>query len=90
MQVDDAFVRDAMDRFNAYKGKPKATDEEMFRAGIEIALAVAAERGLVVPDGAPRMWAVKDAEGQLDAVRHYAHSRKDEKFVRVAVVEIKE
>lgn len=51
--------------------------------------------GMVVPDGAPRMWAVKDIDGAMHTVS--ASRRKSEcacadgeTVVRVAIVEIKE
>lgn len=86
MRVDDAFIRDVMAR----------VDEARYPIDIiEATLAVAADRGLVVPEGARKMWAVKTTRG-LRTVRHdrdqvfgYCDDG-DETVVRVAIVEIKE
>lgn len=86
MQVDDAFVRDVNARL------PEFPDREQV---IAATLAVAAERGMVLPEDAVRMWAVKTTRG-LRTVRHdrdQAFGYCDdggETVVRVAIVEIKE
>lgn len=55
MRVDQGFVDSVM-----------ATTEGRYpHEIIEATLAVAAERGLVVGEGAVRMWAVKSAGGRL-------------------------
>jgi hypothetical protein len=60
---------------------------------------VAAERGMVVPDDAPRMWAVRDCGCPIDIhnaeffpYREHAddYCEHGEAVVRVAIVEIKE
>ena len=86
MQVDDAFVE-------AVRKEAGYHDDD--RGIIEATLAVAAERGMVVPEGARKMWAVKTTRG-LRTVRHdrdqvfgYCDDG-DETVVRVAIVEIKE
>ena len=85
MQVDDAFIAEVESRCQG----------DSNRDIIAATLAVAAERGMVVGEGAPRMWAVKTTRG-LRTVRH----DRDQAFgycddgdgtvVRVAIVEIKE
>ena len=81
MQVDDAFV-DAVRKEAGYH------DDD--RDIIAATLAVAAERGLVVPEGAPRMWGVRTLDGRLHIGRNQINCQEGEIFVRVANAEIKE
>lgn len=85
MQVDDAFVLAVMARVG---------DARYPIDIIAATLAVAAERGMVVPDGAPKMWAVTDTDGRMHAVSTSRRKSEGacaagETVVRVAVVEIK-
>lgn len=89
MQVDDAFVAAVV--ASVKHGRWDLSYEDI----IEATLAVAAERGMVVPEGARKMWAVKTTRG----LRTVGHDRDqvfgycddgDETVVRVAIVEIKE
>ena len=88
MRVDQGFVDSVM-----------ATTEGRYpHEIIEATLAVAAERGLVVPEDAVKMWAVKNADGSIDCdtiqkKQKLARVRLNsvgETVVRVAVVEVKE
>lgn len=85
MRVDDAFV-------TAVRKEAGYHDDD--RGIIEATLAVAAERGMVVPEGAPRMWAIKSSDGieQVCAEEDTAidYRLSGETVVRVAIVEIKE
>jgi len=85
MQVDDAFVRDVMAK----------VDEARYPIDIIGAtLSVAAERGLVVPDVAMRMWATFCGDRMTQIYRSEDNARHlkmdDEIVVKVAIVEIKE
>jgi hypothetical protein len=91
--VDDAFIRDVESRIVQKDGRSYAGDI------IAATLAVAAERGLVVPDDAPKMWVVRDCGCPIDIheteffpCREHADDYCDlgETVVRVAIVEIKE
>lgn len=91
MQVDDAFVREFESHIVPEGGRSYIGDI------IAATLAVAAERGLVVPEGAAgavRTWAIKSPDGfeQVCADRDIADEYRlpDETVVRVAIVEIKE
>ncbi len=91
MSVDDAFIRDVESRIVPKDGRSYAGDI------IAATLAVAAERGLVVPDDAPKAWARKEDTGLIDVEGVFVW-RDDaeenlfagETVVRVAIVEIKE
>lgn len=84
-QADDAFLADVIERAgNHYP-------HDIIRA----TLAVAAERGLVVGEGAPRMWAVKGRDGAVGDAFSERDDANDyrglgETVVRVAIVEVKE
>lgn len=88
VQVDDAFVRDVQSKLKAYANR------EEVASYIAATLAVAAERGMVVPDDARRMWAVKTNAGLFHpcGIKRAAelNCQAGETVVRVAVVEIKE
>lgn len=88
MQVDDAFVREFESHIVPEGGRSYIGDI------IAATLAVAAERGLVVPEGAPRMWATFSGEKMTHIYRaedNARHLKMDgETVVRVAIVEIKE
>lgn len=84
MKIDDAFLRAVLEKAGTHYPL------DIMRA----TLAVAAERGLVVPDGAPRMWAVKLGD-EFHTVRYHREQSiggciTGETVVRVAIVEIKE
>ena len=84
MKIDDAFLRAVLEKAGTHY------PYDIIRA----TLAVAAERGLVVPDGAPRMWAVKLGD-EFHTVRYHREQSiggciTGETVVRVAIVEIKE
>lgn len=84
MKVDQEFVDAVM-----------ATTEGRYpHEIIEATLAVAAERGMVVPEGAPKMWASKGENGLSDPVYFKTTAESlalsGETVVRVAIVEIKE
>jgi hypothetical protein len=88
VKVDDAFF-DAVSKI-----LPRCSEEFDFARVVRATLAVAAERGLIVPDDAPKMWAVKSSYGieQVCAEEDTAidYRLSDETVVRVAIVEIKE
>ena len=97
VKVDDAFVAAVMQRSRDNQPHRDAGDEEVFRGAIEIVLSVAAERGLVVPEDAPRAWAVAGPNGEPSTVRLFAthtaasnYAIQGATVVRVAIVEIKE
>lgn len=84
VKIDDAFISAVLEKAGTHYPL------DIMRA----TLAVAAERGLVVPDGAPRMWAVKLGD-EFHTVRYYRKQSivgciTGETVVRVAIVEIKE
>jgi hypothetical protein len=87
VKVDDAFIRAVLEKAGTHY------PIDIMRA----TLAVAAERGLVVPDGAPRALARKEDTGLIDVEGVFVW-RDDaeenlfagETVVRVALVEIKE
>jgi len=87
VKVDDAFVQ----------AVAMACKNERLSEVIRATLAVAAERGLVVPEDAPRAWARKEDTGLIDVEGVFVW-RDDaeenlfagETVVRVAIVEIKE
>lgn len=87
MQVDDAFYQAVMWRLPMF---PSTLDV------IRATLAEAAERGLVVPEGAPRMWGVKTCNklNPLKVFRTHTAATSaafgEGTVVRVAIVEIKE
>jgi hypothetical protein len=90
VKVDDAFF-DAVSKI-----LPRCSEEFDFARVVRATLAVAAERGLIVPDDAPKAWAVaefgKPCPGMVFAT-HTAASKyapQGTAVVRVAVVEIKE
>lgn len=86
MQVDDAFVAAVLEKSGTHY------PIDIIRA----TLAVAAERGLVVPEGAPRMWGVKTCNklNPLKVFRTHTAATSaafgEGTVVRVAIVEIKE
>ncbi len=84
VKIDDAFISAVLEKAGTHYPL------DIMRA----TLAVAAERGLVVPDGAPRMWAVKLGD-EFHTVRYHREQSiggciTGETVVRVAIVEIKE
>lgn len=86
MQVDDEFVEAVRKEYGINAGD---------RGIIAATLAVAAERGMVVPEGAAKMWASKEGKYFRDFYRTVGEAKMAEKVfcetvVRVAVVEIKE
>lgn len=85
MQVDDAFVAAVLEKSGTHY------PIDIIRA----TLAVAAERGLVVPPDAVKMWAVTDTDGRMHTVSTSRRKSEGacaagETVVRVAVVEVKE
>lgn len=89
MQVDDEFVRELFAR--GPKEVPgDMSDEEHCRIACEIILAVAAERGLLVPEGAQWMNAVRTARGDLLLLLRCYRALPGDELVRVAIVEVKE
>lgn len=88
MQVDDEFVLAVRDKSGESRCEKKI---------IAATLAVAAERGLVVPDDASKGWAVAESGGKPHPGMVFNHrasawtyAPKGTAVVRVAVVEIKE
>lgn len=87
MNVDDAFIRAVLEKAGTHY------PIDIMRA----TLSVAAERGMVVPEDAPRAWARKEDTGLIDVEGVFVW-RDDaeenlfagETVVRVAIVEIKE
>ena len=87
MKVDDSFISAVLEK----AGTHYPLDI------IAATLSVAAERGLVVPEDAPRAWAVAGPNGEPSTVRLFATHTAASKYaiqgatvVRVAIVEIKE
>ena len=86
MKVDDSFISAVLEKAGTHYPL------DIMRA----TLAVAAERGLVVPEGAPRMWGVKTCNklNPLKVFRTHTAATSaafgEGTVVRVAIVEIKE
>lgn len=85
MKIDDAFLRAVLEKAGTHYPL------DIMRA----TLAVAAERGLVVPPDAVKMWAVTDTDGRMHTVSTSRRKSEGacaagETVVRVAVVEVKE
>lgn len=85
MQVDDEFFMAVSDRLPQSHSLSEA---------IAATLAVAAERGMLVPEGAVKMWGLKTGEtiyeAYADRVDAFGCRYPGDSVVRVAVVEIKE